>query len=198
MKIGVLALQGAFIEHITILQRLGAEASPICLPNKLNNLDGLIIPGGESTTILKLMQSFSFIQPLRALAKAGLPILGTCAGMICLANKVSTHDMETLGVMDIVVRRNAFGRQIDSFETELPIPALGDRPFPAIFIRAPFVERAAPQIEILAKLPSGIPVACRQRKLMTTVFHPELTNGLRLHAYFLRIVASTEEEDNRA
>jgi 5'-phosphate synthase pdxT subunit len=129
MKIGVLALQGAFIEHITILQRLGAEASPICLPNKLNNLDGLIIPGGESTTILKLMQSFSFIQPLRALAKAGLPILGTCAGMICLANKVSTHDMETLGVMDIVVRRNAFGRQIDSFETELPIPALGDRRF---------------------------------------------------------------------
>ena len=130
MKIGVLALQGAFIEHISVIQQLGVEAAPVRLPNELDGLDGLILPGGESTTILKLMQSFSLIQPLRQLAKAGLPILGTCAGMVCLAKKVSNDDMETLAVMDLVVRRNAFGRQIDSFETELSIPALGDKPFP--------------------------------------------------------------------
>ena len=125
MKIGVLALQGSFIEHISVIQQLGAEASPVRLPNELDSLDGVIIPGGESTSILNLMQSFNFIQPLRELAKAGLPIFGTCAGMICLAKKVSNYDMETLAVMDMVVRRNAFGRQIDSFEAELPIPALG-------------------------------------------------------------------------
>jgi len=190
MKIGVLALQGSFIEHISVMQQLGVEASPIRLPNQLDGLDGLIIPGGESTAILQSMERFSLIQPLRQLAKAGLPILGTCAGMICLAKKVSNDDMETLAVMDLVVRRNAFGRQIDSFETELSIPALGDKPFPAIFIRAPFVDRAEPQVEILATLPSGIAVACKQENLMATAFHPELTDDLRLHSYFLKIVAS--------
>jgi len=192
MKIGVLALQGAFIEHITVMQQLGVEALPVRLPNQLDGLSGLIIPGGESTTILELMQSFSLMQPLRELVQAGLPILGTCAGMICLAKKVSNHDRETLAVMDIAVKRNAFGRQIDSFEAELPIPALGDKPFPAIFIRAPFIERADPQVEILARLPSGVAVASRQGKLMATSFHPELTSDLRLHSYFLKIVASID------
>ena len=192
MKIGVLALQGAFIEHITILQQLGVEASPVRLPNELDNLDGLIIPGGESTTMLKLMRNFNLIQPLRELAKAGFPVLGTCAGMVCLAKKISNDDMETLAVMDIGIRRNAFGRQINSFEAELPIPALGDKAFPAIFIRAPFIERADQQVEILARLPNGIAVAARQGKLMTTAFHPELTSDFRLHSYFLKIVASGE------
>ena len=192
MKIGVLALQGAFIEHITVMQQLGVEALPVRLPNQLDGLNGLIIPGGESTTILELMQSFSLMQPLRELVQAGLPILGTCAGMICLAKKVSNHDRETLAVMDIAVRRNAFGRQIDSFEAELPIPVLGDKPFPAIFIRAPFIESVDPQVEILARLPSGIAVAGRQGKLMATSFHPELTRDLRLHSYFLKIVASID------
>ena len=192
MKIGVLALQGAFIEHVSIMQQLGAEALLVRLPNQLDGLDGLIIPGGESTTILKLMQSFSFIQPLRELAKAGLPILGICAGMICLAKKVSNYDMETLAVVDILVNRNAFGRQIDSFETELPIPVLGDKPFPAVFIRAPFIEQVDPKTKVLARLPSGIAVACRQEKLIAIAFHPELTSDLRLHSYFLSIGASTD------
>jgi len=193
MKIGVLALQGAFIEHISVIQQLGVEASPVRLPNELGSLDGLIIPGGESTTILNLMQSFNFIQPLKELAQAGLPILGTCAGMVCLAKKVSNSinsNMETLAVMDIEVRRNAFGRQIDSFETELPVPALGDEPFAAIFIRAPIIERTGPWVEILAKLPNDIAVAARQGKLVVSAFHPELSHDLRFHRYFLKIVAS--------
>lgn len=195
MRIGVLALQGAFIEHIGILQRLGVEASPVRLPGELNSLDGLIIPGGESTTILNLMQNFNLIQPLRELAQSGLPILGTCAGMICLAKKVSDsidNSMETLALMDMEVKRNAFGRQVDSFETVLPVSALGHEPFPAVFIRAPIVERAGPQVEILAKLPNDVVVAAKQGKLLATAFHPELTDDLRLHSYFLKIVASLD------
>jgi 5'-phosphate synthase pdxT subunit len=190
MKIGVLALQGAFREHIGIIQELGIEASPVRLPDQLDGLDGLIIPGGESTSILKLMQSFDLIHPIREMAEAGLPIFGTCAGMVCLAKRVSNHDMESLAVMDIVVARNAFGRQVDSFETELVIPALGDKPFPAIFIRAPYIERAEPRVEILARLPSGVAVASRQGNLLATSFHPELTSDQRLHNYFLKIVAA--------
>jgi 5'-phosphate synthase pdxT subunit len=191
MKVGVLALQGAFIEHIDILQQLGAEALPIRLPHELIGLDGLIIPGGESTSILNLMQSFNLIQPLRELAQAGFPILGTCAGMICLAKKVyNDTDTETLALMDMEVRRNAFGRQVDSFETELLVPALGQEPFAAVFIRAPIIERAGPEVEILAKLPNGVAVAARQGKLLATAFHPELTSDLRFHSYFLKIVTS--------
>jgi len=190
VKIGVLALQGAFIEHINVIQQLGIEASPVRLPDQVNGLDGLIIPGGESTSILNLMQSFNLIQPLRELAQAGFPILGTCAGMICLAKQVSANKMETLALMDMEVRRNAFGRQVDSFETELPVPALGHEPFPAIFIRAPIIESASPQVEILAKLPNGVAVAARQGKLVATAFHPELTTDLRFHRYFLKIATS--------
>ena len=190
MKIGVLALQGAFVEHISVLQQLGVEAAPVRLPGQLGSLDALIIPGGESTTMLKLMESSRLFQPLRELAREGLPILGTCAGMVCLAKEVCNYPMKTLGVMDLVVRRNAFGRQIDSFETELPIPTLGDKPFPAVFIRAPFIENAAPQVEIVASLPGVAAVACRQGNFLVTSFHPELTSDFRLHSYFLRIVAS--------
>jgi len=156
MKVGVLALQGAFVEHISVVRRLGAEASPVRLPGELDGLDGLIIPGGESSAILKLMRSFKFIQPLRELVKGGFPIWGTCAGMVCLAKEVSHDDMETLAAMDIVVRRNAFGRQVDSFETELPVPALGDKPFPAVFIRAPVIENMDSRVDILARLPGEI------------------------------------------
>jgi pyridoxal 5'-phosphate synthase pdxT subunit len=189
MKIGVLALQGTFIEHISAMQRIGVEASPIRLPHQLDNVDGLVIPGGESTSILKLMKSFGFVQHLTKLAQGGFPILGTCAGMVCLAKKVSNYDMETLAVMDMIVKRNASGRQIDSFETDLPIPVLGDKPFPAVFIRAPFIAGADPKIEVLAKLPSGVVVACRQENLMAAAFHPELTDDLRFHSYFLSIVS---------
>ncbi len=193
MKIGVLALQGAFIEHINVMQQLGVEASPVRLPGELNGLDGLIIPGGESTSILNLMHSFSMVQPLRGLAQAGLPILGTCAGTICLARRVSdsgNSGRETLSLMDMEVRRNAFGRQVDSFETELAVPALGQKSFPAVFIRAPVIEGAGPQVEILARLPNGTAVAARQEKLVATAFHPELSADLRFHRYFLDIAAS--------
>lgn len=191
MRVGVLALQGAFIEHINIMQQLGVQASLVRLPHELNGLDGFIIPGGESTSISNLMQSFNLIQPLRELAQAGFPILGICAGMICLAKKVyNDTDMETLAVMDMEVRRNAFGRQVDSFETDLLVPALGHEPFAGIFIRAPIIERAGPQVEILAKLANGVAVAARQGKLMATAFHPELTNDLRFHNYFLKITTS--------
>ena len=193
MKIGVLALQGAFIEHIGVLQKLGAETSAVRLPGELKGLDGLIIPGGESTTILNLMHSFSLFEPLRKMAQAGFPFFGTCAGMICLAKRVSDSGnslKETLSLMDIEVKRNAFGRQVDSFETELVVPALGHKPFPGVFIRAPIIERADPHVKILSKLPDGTAVAARQGKLLVVAFHPELTNDPRFHRYFLKIASS--------
>ena len=189
MRIGVLALQGAFIEHISILRRLGAEALPVRLPCELNSLDGLIIPGGESTTILKLMQSFDFFPPLRELAHDSFPIWGICAGVICLARDISNSDIKTLAVMDVKVKRNAFGRQIDSFETELAMPVLGVKPFPAVFIRAPTIEGADSEVEILARLPNGTDVAAQQGKMLISAFHPELSYDLRFHSYFLKIAA---------
>jgi 5'-phosphate synthase pdxT subunit len=165
------------------------EALPVRLPGELNSLDGLIIPGGESTTILKLMQSFDFFPPLRELAHGSFPIWGICAGMICLAKDISNFDMETLAVMEVKVKRNAFGRQIDSFETELTVPALGVRSFLAVFIRAPVISQAGPEVEILARLPDGTGVAARQGKMLISAFHPELGRDLRFHRYFLNIAA---------
>lgn len=189
MRIGVLALQGAFIEHITILRRLKVEALPVRLSQELIGLDGLIIPGGESTSITRLMLSYDLMNEIRNLAKNGLPIFGTCAGMVLLAREISDSDVEPIGVMDITVRRNAFGRQKDSFETELLIPVLGEKPFPGVFIRAPVIEQANSKVKILAKLDDGTSVAARQGKLLASAFHPELTNDLRFHQYFLDIVA---------
>jgi 5'-phosphate synthase pdxT subunit len=193
MKIGVLALQGAFIEHMSVIRQLGEEAVPVRLPRELDGLGGLIIPGGESTSILHLMRSYNLIEPLRKVARSGFPVLGTCAGMICLAKEVSNSDssnLETLALMDVKVRRNAFGRQVDSFETELLVPALDDEPFAAVFIRAPVIEEAGPQVEVLSSLPEGVAVAVRQGNLVATAFHPELSNDSRFHSYFLKIVAS--------
>ncbi len=188
MRIGVLASQGAFIEHITALRRLKVEALPVRRAPQLNGLDGLIIPGGESTAINKLMLSANLTEEIKSLAKKGLPIFGTCAGMIVLSTKNSDRDVEPLGLMDIVVRRNAFGRQIDSFETELAIPVLGEKPYPAVFIRAPLIEKASGEVEILAKLSDGTIVAARQNNLLVTAFHPELTDDLRFHHYFLEMI----------
>ena len=172
MRIGVLALQGAFIEHIEALQRLKVEALPVYLPKELQDLDGLIIPGGESTTISRLMVDFRLMQPVRDLAQAGLPIWGTCAGMILLAREVSDFWLETLGLMDIRVRRNAFGRQVDSFETKVKMPALGEQPFHAVFIRAPIIEKVDSKVEVLAKLSNGFAVAARQGKQVAAAFQP--------------------------
>ena len=191
MKIGVLALQGAFIEHIKAMQRLGVEAVPVRRPDELKGLDGLIIPGGESTAILSLMASYKLLRPVKELARADFPIWGTCAGMVCLARRVSNPNSagtKTLSAMNMVVKRNAFGRQVDSFETELKMTALGDKPFPAVFIRAPIIESAEPPVEIMAKLDDGTIVAARQGRLLATAFHPELTADLRLHRYFLKTI----------
>ncbi len=189
MRIGVLAAQGAFVEHIARLRRLEVEALAVRLPHELARLDGLIIPGGESTTISKLMLDYNLTDEIRNLAKNGLPIFGTCAGMIILANKIPDSEAEPLGLMKIEVRRNAFGRQVDSFETELSIPVLGQEPFPGIFIRAPIIEQANSEVEILARLADGTSVAARQGKLLACAFHPELTDDLRFHQYFIGIVA---------
>lgn len=196
MKIGVLALQGAFIEHISMLSRLGVEAFPIRLPSELDGLDGLVIPGGESTTIDKLMLDYNLMEPVRKLTSHGFPIWGTCAGMILLAKKVIGLDsnLEPLGVMDIEVRRNAFGRQVNSFEADLSIPALGKEPFHGIFIRAPLIERVAPNVEVLCQLPDNTVVAARQGKMVACAFHPELTDDFRFHCYFLDLVTPTPEK----
>jgi len=137
MRVGVLALQGDFIEHIGVLEKLGVKTIPVRKPGEFKGLDGLIIPGGESTTMLNLIHSFNLLQPLKELAQAGLPVMGTCAGMVLMAKKVSNSGMDTLALMDMEVKRNAFGRQLDSFEAELAMPFLGKEPFPAVFIRAP-------------------------------------------------------------
>jgi 5'-phosphate synthase pdxT subunit len=189
MRIGVLASQGAFIEHIAILRQLGVEALPVRLAQELAGLDGLIIPGGESTSISKLMMTYNLMSEVRNLAKNGLPVFGTCAGMILLASDISDLDVEPIGVMDIAVSRNAFGRQKESFETELSIPVLGEKPFPAVFIRAPVIKEANGKVEILAKLADGTGVAARQGKLLASAFHPELTSDLRFLQYCLDIVS---------
>jgi len=190
MRIGVLAAQGAFAEHIATLHKLQVEAMPVRLLQELRVLDGLIVPGGESTSISHLMLAYNLMSEIRSLAKSGLPVFGTCAGMILLANRISDSDeVEPIGVMDITVRRNAFGRQVDSFEAELKIPALGEKPFPGVFIRAPSIEQASSEVEILARLAEDTIVAVRQGKLLASAFHPELTDDLRFHQYFLDIVA---------
>jgi len=193
-RIGVLALQGAFMEHIASFQKLDAEALAIRLPREFRGLDGLVVPGGESTSISQLMRSYGLIRALRGLARHGFPVFGTCAGMILLAKSASDSTVETIGAMDIEVSRNAFGRQIDSFETFLPVPALGEVPFPGVLIRAPVIVGVGPEVEILAHLPDGTPVAARQGNLLVSAFHPELTLDLRFHAYFLNIVSAYAEE----
>ena len=183
-RIGILALQGAFVEHAQALRRLRAEAVEVRLPRELEGLDGLIIPGGESTTISLLMDSFGLRQPLLEAAKLGLPIWGTCAGMIMLSKGVADARVHSLDLMDLKVIRNAFGRQIESFEADLPVPALGGS-FRAIFIRAPIVESAGEGVEVLSRLPDDRIVAARQGKLLATAFHPELTDDPRFHELFL-------------
>jgi 5'-phosphate synthase pdxT subunit len=186
MRIGVLALQGAFIEHDKVLARIGATPVKVRLPEHLDGLDGLIIPGGESTTIGKLATEFGLLTPLREFA-ATQATWGTCAGLIFLARDVGCAQ-PLLGLMDVTVERNAFGRQVDSFETDLAVPILGERPFPAVFIRAPSIKRVGPDVEVLARLGDGRIVAARQGHLLATAFHPELTGDDRFHRLFLEMV----------
>jgi len=188
--IGVLALQGDFREHREVLDRLGVAAPEVRLPRDLEGLDGLIIPGGESTAIARLMRTSNLIEPLRKLAAEGFPMWGTCAGMILLAQRLDATGIPALEAMDIAVRRNAFGRQVDSFEADLPVPVLGDPPFRAVFIRAPIIQEIGPGVEVLARLPDGTAVAARQGRLLASAFHPELTPDTRFHRYFIQQVVS--------
>ena len=189
-KIGVLALQGDFAEHAVALRKAGAEAVEVRLPRELAGLQGLIIPGGESTAITRLMVIYELLEPLRGLVRRGLPVWGTCAGAIVLARNAIGLDQPNIGAMDITVRRNAFGSQIDSFEIDLPVAGIGEEPFHAVFIRAPVIEGVGPEVEVLARLPDGRMVAAQQGHLLATSFHPELTGDHRFHEYFLNLARS--------
>jgi pyridoxal 5'-phosphate synthase pdxT subunit len=188
MRIGILALQGAFAEHAAMLARINAEAVEVRLPGQIAGIDGLILPGGESTTILKLMAAYGLDQAIMNAAWKGLPVMGTCAGLILLARKSDHLEKPPLGLLNIEVRRNAFGRQVDSFETDLPVPAFGARPFHAVFIRAPLITTLNPGVEVLCQLPGGEVVGVRQGRVLGLAFHPELGNDPRFHEYFLKLV----------
>jgi 5'-phosphate synthase pdxT subunit len=188
-RIGILALQGDVREHATALRDVGAEPVEVRLPRDLVGLDGLILPGGESTTMRKLIDLYGLREPIMALARSGAPMYGTCAGMILLAERIADGDEPVLGLLDITVQRNAYGRQLDSFEADLSIPALGDEPLHGVFIRAPVVSEVGAEVEVLARDPDGRPIAVRQGRVMATAFHPELTSDRRLHRLLLELIA---------
>lgn len=188
MKIAVLALQGDFLEHTLILRRLGVDVQEARLPRDLEDIDGLIIPGGESTTFAKLSQSYGLMDPIRQVSER-VPVWGACAGLVFMAKDVGM-DQPVLGIMDITVRRNAFGRQVDSFEADLEIAELEGPPFHGVFIRAPIVTKTGPGVKVISTLPDGRIVAVREGRLLGSSFHPELTDDTRMHEYFLKLVKS--------
>jgi 5'-phosphate synthase pdxT subunit len=190
MRIGVLALQGAFAEHVVALRAIGVEAVEVRLPEHLDDVAGLILPGGESTTMRRLIDRWGMRGPILELAASGAPLFGTCAGMIVLAREITGGEDPILPLLDVTVTRNAFGRQLESFETELSVPLLGDQPVHAVFIRAPVIERVGPDVDVLAKLPDGRIVAVRERNVIATSFHPELAGETRFH----RLVAMLASE----
>ena len=190
MRIGVLALQGDFAEHVRMLDAIGVEAVEVRLPAHLDGLSGLCLPGGESTTMRRLIDRWSLREPLLEFAATGAPMFGTCAGMIVLAKEIADGDEPVLPLLDVTVRRNAFGRQLDSFEGELSVPLVGDQPVHAVFIRAPVIERVGPGVDVLARLDDGRIVAVRERNIIATAFHPELAGETRFH----RLVATMAAE----
>jgi len=191
-RVGVLALQGDFREHIAVLRGLGADAVPVRRPEELAAIDGLVIPGGESSVMDKLSRAFGLADPLREAIAGGLPVYGTCAGLIMLADTIvdGIAGQQSLGGLDVAVRRNAFGSQVDSFETDLDIPAIGGEPMHAVFIRAPIVESVGERATALARVADGRVVAVEQGDLLGTSFHPEMTGDTRFHEYFLRKLRS--------
>ena len=190
-EVGILALQGDFAEHSDMLSSLGARPHLVRKASQLDSIDGLIVPGGESTTICRLMAAFDLLEPLREFAQRK-PVWGTCAGMIVLARRASDLDLPSISQLDIGVRRNAFGRQLDSFETDITMPVIGAQPFHAVFIRAPVVDEVGPDVDVLARLDDGRIVAVQDGNLLATAFHPELTGDSRLHGHFLRMIPGTE------
>jgi len=190
MRIGVLALQGDFLEHLAVLRQLGVEGTEVRLPHDLEGLSALILPGGESTTMRKLIERWGLREPILDLARGGAPLFGTCAGMILLAREISDGDQPVLSLLDVTVKRNAFGRQLDSFEAEVRVPILGDTPVHGVFIRAPVIERVGPDVDVLAHLDDGRVVAVRQDNVMAAAFHPELAGETRFH----RLLAAMADE----
>jgi 5'-phosphate synthase pdxT subunit len=188
-RIGVLAVQGAVRAHLDAIRDIGAEPVEVRLPRDLVDLDALILPGGESTAMRKLIDDYGLREPIAAMARGGAPMLGTCAGMILLAERSSDGEAPVLGMLDIEVQRNGYGRQLDSFEAELDVPALGEGSLHGIFIRAPVVADVGPRAEVLARDPDGRPVAIRQGNVLATTFHPELTPDRRMHRLLLQLVA---------
>lgn len=189
MRVGVLGLQGDFQEHLAVFRALGVEGVEVRRPEQLAEVDALVIPGGESTTIGKLAEHYGFIPALRDRAKKGMPMWGTCAGAIFMAKDVPGHPHPILGLMDMSVERNAFGRQVDSFEADLTVRGMGGEPFHAVFIRAPRIGKLGRDVEVLASLDDGSVVAAREGLLLATSFHPELTSDHRFHELFLRLGA---------
>jgi 5'-phosphate synthase pdxT subunit len=189
MKIGVLAVQGAFREHLATLAAIGVEGVAVRLPADLDGVAGLILPGGESTTMRQLIERWGLREPILALARSGAPIFGTCAGMIILSTQIVGGEEPVLPLLHVVVERNAFGRQLDSFETQLAVPVLGDTPVHAIFIRAPIIEEIGPEVDVLARLDDGRIVAVRERNVIATAFHPELTGETRFHRLLATMAA---------
>jgi 5'-phosphate synthase pdxT subunit len=187
-RIGVLAVQGAVREHVSAIREIGAEPVEVRLPRDLVDLDALILPGGESTTMRRLLDTYGLREPIAALVRAGAPMLGTCAGMILLADRLADDEAPYFAMLDLEVRRNGYGRQLDSFEAELDTPSLGEPPLHGVFIRAPLVVDVGPDVEVLARDPDGNPVAVRQGRVLATAFHPELTGDRRLHRLLLQMV----------
>ena len=189
MKIGVLAVQGDFAEHLSALRKLGVDGQEVRLPEHLVGMDGLIIPGGESTTLGRLMSIYQLREPIEQMARQGKSIWGTCAGMIMMAHEITEEDPVPLQLVDIGVHRNAFGRQVDSFEQDLDIAGFDHVPFHGIFIRSPVINRVGRDVKVLAALSEDQPVAVRQGCMLATAFHPELTNDTRFHRLFLDLVS---------
>ncbi len=187
-RIGVLALQGAVREHVAAIRAVGAEPVLVRLPPDLDGLDALILPGGESTTMRKLIDRYGLREPILRMAHEGRPMLGTCAGMILLASRITDGDEPVLGLVDVAVQRNGYGRQLESFESDVSLPAIGEAPLHGVFIRAPVVADAGAQVEVLARDEAGRPIAVRQGRLLATAFHPELTDDRRLHQLLLDMI----------
>lgn len=189
---GILAVQGAVREHVEALADAGADAVAVRLPRDLEDLDALILPGGESTTMRRLIDAYGLREPILALARSGAPVLGTCAGMILLADRIADGGEPVLPLLDLEVRRNAYGRQLDSYEADLDVPLLGDAPVHGVFIRAPVVTRVGDDVEVLARDADGRPIAVRQGRVIATAFHPELTRDRRFHRLLLALIPHTE------
>jgi 5'-phosphate synthase pdxT subunit len=195
MKIGVLAVQGAFAEHLAMLRQVGAEGVAVRLPEHLEGVSGLILPGGESTAIRKLVDRWGLRAPIQELADRGAPVFGTCAGMILLSREIIDGDEPVWPLLDVSVKRNAFGRQLDSFEADLSVPVLGDQPVHGVFIRAPLIDRVGPDVDVLASLDDGRIVAVRQRNVLATAFHPELAGEPRFHRLLTTMAGAFEEPE---